>query len=27
VGSCIASPQIMIEIPYCIEHILINDML
>jgi ribonuclease HI len=27
VASCKASPQIMVEIPYCIEHTLINDMI
>jgi ribonuclease HI len=25
-ASCIASPQIMVEIPYCIKHALINDI-
>jgi nitroreductase len=26
-ASYIASPQIIVDIPYCIEHLLINDML
>jgi hypothetical protein len=26
-ASCKASPQIRVEIPYCIEHTFINDMI